>query len=296
MKCYSKTKKTPIGVVIDNLNKRAIALDETRITSTVQDLINAGYSKNYGNTIGVPGWDWATANDLNLMKENVDALNAVLSTISGAKVLSKTNAGYVGGEPEIVGGNDTYRVTRCLRELKGIDPESGMYDICTVSVRYDADLSKYDYRVRLVLFYGDCGSYQTSTNGQKCTSVIYNGNTCYKDCRAYTCSDGGYKSKDLPCAKGTSQSVLYKGLTCYHCVGDEENLEPVKETCEDLGFLTPESTTACACTYGYQPVTAKTSSGATKNCARCGTYAECGGGNIHKCLYCRLTADPVNPL
>ena len=285
LKCYSKTKKTPIGVVIDNTNKRAIALDETRITSTVQDLINAGYSKNYGNTIGVPGWDWATTNDLNLMKENVDALNAVLSTISGAKVLSKTNAGYVGGEPAIVGGNDIDLVSRCMNT-----------DLCLAVVGTTADLSKYDYRVRLVLFYGDCGSYQTSTNGQKCTSVIYNGNTCYKDCRAYTCSDGGYTSKDLPCAKGTSQSVLYKGLTCYHCVGDEENLEPVKETCEDLGYLTSESTAACACTYGYQPVTATTSSGTKLSCARCGTYAECGGGNTYKCVNCRLTADPVNPL
>ncbi len=282
-KCYSSTTKTPIGVVIDNLNKRAIALDEARVTRTVQDLVNAGYSTTYGNNIGVPGWDWAKTNDLNLMKENVDALNTVLSTISGAKVLNKDNDGYVGGEPSIVGRNDTERVNRCLRD-NTVDSSGYLTLNCLLSVNLTYDLSRFNHWVRLVLFYGDCGSYQTSTNDQKCTSVIYNGNTCYKDCRAYTCSDGGYQSSNkFQCATGTLTSVSYKGLTCYHCVGTSTP-KPIEE-CEDLGYLTPGSTAACACTYGTKGETATTSSGSTLSCVRCGTYAECGGSTT-QCIKC----------
>ena len=290
LKCYSKTKKTPIGVVIDNLNKRALALTEATVTSTIKVITdNVKYAEAY-NAAGVYGWNYATENDLDIMKENVDTLNIILASISGAIKLDTTSPGYVGEEDGLVliESSGSNRVNRCMNT-----------SLCIQSVNTTADLSDKNFKIRLVLFYGDCGSYQTSIpTNQKCTSVIYNGNTCYKDCRAYTCSDGGYQSSNkFQCATGTLTSVSYKGLTCYHCVGTSTP-KPI-EKCEDYGYLTPGSTAACACTYGNKPVIATTSSGTTLSCVRCGTYAECGNSSVgFQCLKCnyKADADPVNPL
>ncbi len=294
LKCYSKTQKTPIGVVIDNLGKRALALDEVAVTSknpaTIETFIKDLYAENYSKA-GVSGWSYATANDLDIMRENVETLNTILASISGASKLDTTNEGYIGGEARFLEAYDYFenvefveeRVNRCMGET-----------ICLVAVNTNFDMSGHDFKIRLVLFYGDCGSYNSSIpSNKKCTSIIYNGNTCYKDCRDYTCSDGGFQSNNkFQCSTGTLKSVSYHGLTCYHCTGT--STPTLAKDCYIAGsqYFDSLSEESCNCPYGVIGDIVTTASG-SKTCYRCGLYSECYKNGAQMCLMCDKNLAPI---
>ena len=208
---------------------------------------------------------------------------------------------------------------RCLKTISGFTSGMSTYLPIRLVLPYgDGNCGAYKFNITSQelcdyeilngnLCYKDCvtptcgqGGFFTSCNSEwESQGVPFYGNNCYRCTFDVTCEDGGYyteKQDDLLCLEDFSSTIdspkgtiTYKGLNCYECTEKPNigggNGGTTTTTCEDLGYLTPGSTAACACTYGNKPVTATTSSGTKLNCVRCGTYAECGG-SLTQCIKC----------